>query len=84
MMDKECLIANYMAGEGRLDYERYDAVFTINSENEISSVIKKSMIQKKTYRNKQRLLEDELYKLDGKSGERTSDFIDQIIRNDRK
>jgi hypothetical protein len=34
---------------------------------------------KRSKKNKDMLLEDELYKLDGRSGERVAEYIDNII-----
>ena len=79
MMDKECIIASYLAGESRLEYGKYDAIHSIESEEEIYDVIKKSMLTKKSYENKKCLLEDELYRLDGKAGERAARVIESMI-----
>jgi len=79
MMDKECIAANYLAGRRRFDYDSYDAVYSIESEEEIYDVLKDSMLFKKSYENKKRLLEDELYKLDGKAGVRTAEIIESMI-----
>ena len=32
MMNKECVVANYLAGESCLDYDRYNAIYSIKSE----------------------------------------------------
>lgn len=79
MMNKECILASYLAGTRRLDYDSYDAIHTIEYEEEIHEVMKKSMLSKKRYENKKRLLEDEIYKLDGKAGYRTARFIESMI-----
>lgn len=79
MMNKECVVANYLAGESRLDYDRYNAIYAIESENEIYNVLKNSMLYKKSYQNKKTVLEDELYRLDGKAGERAARFIESMI-----
>ena len=79
MMDKECVIGNYLAGESRLEYGLYDAVHTVENEEELFSIMKKAILSKKNYESKQRLLEDELYKLDGQAGKRAVRFIEEII-----
>ena len=79
MMDKECVVANYLAGESRLEYGHYDAINSIESEDEIYDVIKNSILSKKSYKNKKCLLDDELYKLDGKASQRTARFIESMI-----
>lgn len=79
MMDKECVVANYLAGESRLEYGHYDAINSIETEDEIYDVIKNSMLSKKNYKNKKRLLDDELYKLDGKASQRTARFLERVI-----
>lgn len=80
MLNKECLIATYLEGESFDDYIRYDAIHFINSEKEASDVIRKSAVVRKSYDNKMRLLEDELYKLDGCSGARAAEFIKGLIK----
>ena len=75
MMDKECVVGSYLAGESRLEYGKYDAIHSIESEEEIYDVMKKAILSKKSYENKHRLLEDELYRLDGKAGQRAASFI---------
>lgn len=79
MLNKECIIASYLAGESRLEYDAYDATFSIKNENEIHDVIKMSLLSKKSYQNKKRLLEDELYKLDGQASKRVVNFIERMI-----
>jgi len=79
MMDKECIAANYLAGKRRFDYDSYNAFYSIESEEEIYDVLKESILLKKSYENKKRLLEDELYKLDGKAGVRTAEIIESMI-----
>ena len=79
LMDKECIVANYLAGESRLEYGQYDAINCIESEDEIEDVIKKTMAFRKNYGNKEHLLEDELYKLDGKAGLRAAQAIESMI-----
>jgi len=79
MMDRECVLATYLAGESRMDYDAYDAIYSIEGEGQIDEVIQRSMIDKRSYRNKRRLLEDELYLLDGKAGERAAKAIVSMI-----
>ena len=79
MMNKECIIANYLAGEARLDYSEYDAVHCIEREEEIYNGIEKSLSSRKRFESKKRLLEDELYKLDGQSGLRAAKFIEGMM-----
>jgi hypothetical protein len=80
LMDKECIVANYLAGESRLEYGQYDAINCIESEEEIEDVLKKTMAFRKSYVNKKHLLEDELYKLDGKACLRTAKVIESMIQ----
>jgi len=68
-----------LAGESRLEYGQYDAINCIESEDEIEDVIKKTMAFRKNYGNKEHLLEDELYKLDGKAGLRAAQAIESMI-----
>jgi CDP-glycerol glycerophosphotransferase (TagB/SpsB family) len=79
MMDRECVLATYLAGESRMDYDAYDAIYSIEGEGQIDEMIQRSMIDKRSYRNKRRLLEDELYLLDGKAGERAAKAIVSMI-----
>lgn len=79
LLDKECIVADYLAGESRLDYGKYDAVHTIEKEEQVLDRMKDSLFVKKSYQNKQRLLEDELYKLDGQAGMRAARIIESMI-----
>ena len=79
MMNKECIIASYLAGESRLEYNRYNAIFSIEREDDIYDTIRQSSLVKKSYEDKRRLLEDELYKLDGRSGWRAARLIESLI-----
>jgi len=79
MMDKECVVASYLAGESRLQYDEYDALHSIESQKDIYNAMKTAMMFKKSWDNKKRLLEDELYKLDGKAGERAANLIECMI-----
>ena len=82
MLDKECVVADYLAGESRLEYGPYDATHTIEREEEIFDAMKKSLLYKSSYQNKKKLLEDELYKLDGQAGLRTARLIESLVRSD--
>lgn len=79
MLKKDCIVVDYLAGESKLNYGSYDAVYSIANENEIDQVIKKSINKRKSKENKLRLLLDELYKLDGCSGKRAADFLEMTI-----
>ena len=79
MMNKEGVVANYLAGEYRLDYTKYDAVYGINGPDQIHAVIKETLSSKKPYKNKKRLLEDELFMMDGHSAERAAQAIHSIL-----
>ena len=79
MMNKEGIAIDYLAGEQKLDYNEYDAVYSIESRDQIYDVIKNALTIKKPYENKKRLLEDELYNLDGKSAERTAKAIQALL-----
>jgi len=79
IMGKECVAASYLAGDNRFEYNEYDAIYVVENESEIYDVMKKSMLTKKSYENKKRLLEDELYRLDGKAGERAASFIENMV-----
>jgi hypothetical protein len=81
ILDKECLIISYLEGESFSDYILYDALYFINSDQDISKVIKISSTTKKKKKNKIHLLENELYRLDGKASFRTAIFIKNLIRD---
>lgn len=81
MMNKKCIVVDYLAGESQLKYDSYDAVFQISKKEEIKSVLKLAMKEDKNQSNKQQLLEDELYMLDGQSSKRIADFITGFIQN---
>jgi hypothetical protein len=83
MMNKECVIVNYLAGESRLDYNEYDAVCTIDSDKDIFDVIKNTSLYRKQRSNKEKLLEDELFKLDGHSGYRSAEIIENLITSNK-
>ena len=78
LMDKECILVNYLAGEAKLEYSKYDAVYSIENENEIYYKLKMAALTKKSYNNKKRLLEDELHLLDGKAAYRAANIIESI------
>lgn len=79
MMNKECIVANYLAEESRLEYKKYDAVHSIENEDEIFDCIKNSMLHRKSYQNKKRLLNDELHKLDSQAGQKAARLIESMI-----
>jgi uncharacterized UPF0146 family protein len=79
MMDLESVAASYLAGRRRFDYDAYDAIYSIENENEIERVMKDVFKTSKKYTNKKRLLEDEIHTLDGMAGKRTADIIEELI-----
>ena len=80
MMDKEGIAVHYLAGEQNLrHYDKYGAIFPIQNEGEVSAVIQESMKCGKEKENKKKLLEDELYKLDGKASKRAAEIIQSGI-----
>jgi hypothetical protein len=79
MMNKECIAASYLAGRRRFDYDCYDAIHVISDESDIRSTIEASVKNKKSYENKKRLLEDEIYRLDGRASERTAKIIENML-----
>ncbi len=81
MLNKKCVVVDYLAGESQLQYDSYDAVFQISSKKEIELILNEAIKQDKKQSNKITLLEDELYKLDGQSAERAADLIKNFIKN---
>jgi CDP-Glycerol:Poly(glycerophosphate) glycerophosphotransferase len=79
IMGKECVVAGYLAGDNRFEYDEYDAMYCIEHESEICDKIKASILQKKKSSNKRKLLEDELFKLDGNSGARAARNIERML-----
>jgi hypothetical protein len=79
MMNKECVVAEYLAGASRLEYGSYDAVHVINNEQAIEETFKNSLLSKKLVENKKKLLHDELYLLDGKASQRAAQVIESMI-----
>jgi UDP-N-acetylglucosamine 2-epimerase len=79
LMDKEGIAVDYLAGEQRLNYSAYGAVHTIDHPNQISDVINIVLKDKKPYTNKRRLLEEELFKLDGKAASRIAEIIQSSL-----
>jgi predicted glycosyltransferase len=75
MLGKECIVASYLAGESRLDYTEFDALHTIENESEIFDKIECALFHKKSDEAKNKLLEAELYKLDGQAGYRAASEI---------
>ena len=81
MMNRECIVASYLAGNSRFDYDEYDAIFTIEAPKEIPSLMRLSVTRPKTWESKSALLEDEIYSLDGKAAERTVHQMHRLIRS---
>jgi len=79
LLDKEGITVDYLAGEQRLHYSKYDAVYAIEDSDQISQVISNALHKKKPYVNKKRLLEDELFELDGKAAERIAQLIQSSL-----
>jgi hypothetical protein len=79
LMDKKCVVVDYLAGLSKLGYQSYNAVFTIKDEHEIEKVLLEALKSDKPLENKIRLLEDELFKLDGLSGKRVADFLESYV-----
>ena len=79
LLDKEGITVDYLAGEQRLDYGKYDAVYTIEDQQKISDVIAEALQTKKSPANKKHLLEDELFKLDGNASERVAHLIQSSL-----
>jgi len=79
IMGKECVAASYLAGDNRFEYNEYDAIYVVENESEIYDKIKSSMLFKKGRLNKLRLLEDELFKLDGNSSLRAARYFESMI-----
>lgn len=79
IMDRECIVANYLAGESKMEYGQYDAVYSVDSEEDLEEVIAESYRNKKPFENKKKLLEDELHLLDGNAGQRAAKAILSIL-----
>jgi hypothetical protein len=79
MMNKECVVAEYLAGTSCLEYESYDAVHVIKNELDIKEIFKNSLTSKKPVENKKKLLNDELYLLDGMASQRAAQAIESMI-----
>ena len=65
MLNKKCIVVDYLAGESQLKYDSYDAVFQISIREEIESVLNESIKKDKKQSGKKTFLEEELFKLDG-------------------
>ena len=72
---------DYLAGKSRLDYDSYNAVFTIKAEEDIEKVLSKTLKSDKAFENKKFLLYDELFQLDGCSGQRMANFLENYMLN---
>jgi hypothetical protein len=79
IMKKECIVINYLAGRLKLGYDAYDAMHSVDSPEQLSKVIEEAKYLKKDSVNKKRLLEDELYLLDGRAGERAARAIEEML-----
>ncbi len=84
MMDKECIAASYLAGKRRFEYDAYDAMFTIEEEGNTLHTMKECLVRGKSAENKKRLLEDELYRLDGRAVERTTKEIERMLETENR
>ena len=78
ILDREGILVDYLAGGLKLPFGGYDAVHHINCPEDISSIISNSIKYKKAFQNKKNLLENNLYKLDGKAGERVAKCIESL------
>lgn len=83
MLNKECIIGDYLAGESRLGYDVYNAVHSIDREDAVYDALSNALYHKKKYENKKRLLEEELYKLDGQAGKRAAELIEHICNGNK-
>lgn len=79
IMDRECIVANYLAGESKMEYGQYDAIYSVENEEHLEEFIAESLRKKKPFENKKRLLEDELHLLDGNAGQRAAKAILSIL-----
>lgn len=79
IMNKECIVINYLAGRLKLGYDGYDAIHSVDSAEQLYSVIERAKYYKTSEENKRRLLEDELYLLDGRAGERAARSIEEML-----
>ena len=80
MMDKEGIGVHYLSGNQNLcHYNRFNAIHVINNIKEIPDAIRDAIQFKKPYENKKRLLESEIFKLDGKASKRVSEVIESTF-----
>lgn len=80
LLGKECITADYLAGEFKLSYEAYDAVHPIANEDDIEGALFDAVNNRKKPENKMNLLLDELYELDGKAGQRAAKLIEDSLK----
>ncbi len=78
MLNKECVVADYLAGRRSFGYGSYDAVHVIEKEDGILEAMRQSVHERKPYEKKKHLLEDELYRLDGRAGRRSARIIETM------
>jgi hypothetical protein len=83
LMDKECIVVRYLAGEERLEYDSYECSYFVDSAQEISRVVQESINSKKPYEKKRRLLEGELLLLDGRAGNRAAAALEGLCHEIR-
>lgn len=79
MLDREALAVHYLAGDQNLrHYDKYGAIFAVQDEDDIVKVLQESLRDKKPYKCKAALLEDELFSLDGQAGCRVAKIIEDM------
>ncbi len=79
IMNKECIVINYLSGRLKLAYDAYDAMHSVHSPEQLYNVMEKAKYRKTSQENKKRLLEDELFLLDGRAGERAARAIEALF-----
>ncbi len=80
LLDKECVILEYLAGPASLGYEEYDAVHLVTEEGTLAEALVAATRSRKSPENKRRLLMDELCCLDGKASQRAARFLEDFGR----
>jgi hypothetical protein len=79
LMDKECILVNFLAGEAKLEYKDYNALYCIDDCSDIDSVLQLCINSKKPFQNKLKLLGDELHILDGSSSSRVAQTFESFL-----
>lgn len=79
ILDREGILVDYLAKGLKLPFSGYDAVFHIKQLNDLKKILNESLTGQKTFENKRKLLEDNLYLLDGKASERVAKIIEDCI-----